>query len=401
MSVKPSPSDFQLSPAAEAVIDRLKACGHTAYPVGGCVRDTLMHKTPHDWDLTTPALPEEILEAFRDQPEFEAIPTGIVHGTVTVLAHHEPVEVTTFRVDGIYSDSRRPDSVRFTRSLKEDLARRDFTVNAMAWSAEDGILDPFGGRADLEEGIIRCVGDPRTRFGEDALRILRALRFASVLGFSIDPPTREAALALRESLRRISRERICTEFGKLLTGQNAASVLAECEPILYTLFPSAVFDRALIQALAGRPLSSFLASLRLNSRSLKPMRFDGKTCARVDLLDSAYDREIRSERDFCHLCRDIGTEAAGELIAIQLVRGILPEEAGEWPVSVLNSNKCVSVSQLAVGGRELLALGLPPKSVGTVLNRLLSDVIDGLVPNDPDALLSRAAGYDHLCERNS
>ena len=207
---------IHVPPFAAAVIGKLGAGGYEAYAVGGCVRDTMLGRAPNDWDVTTSALPETTLSLFSCADGFKAVPTGIAHGTVTVISGGEPVEVTTFRVDGKYSDHRRPDSVGFTGRLEEDLARRDFTINAMAYSPERGLIDPYGGLRDLGDRIIRCVGEPERRFDEDALRILRALRFASTLGFEIDDQTAEAAVRLRALILDISRERVSAELEKLV-----------------------------------------------------------------------------------------------------------------------------------------------------------------------------------------
>lgn len=179
------------------ILSRLHENGFEAYAVGGCVRDSLLHKTPHDWDITTAAKPEKIIELFSDIPVLE---TGLKHGTVTLLTDHEPYEVTTFRVDGDYTDGRHPDSVAFTTDIRDDLARRDLTINAMAYSPATGIIDPFGGQEDLKNEIIRCVGDPHKRFSEDALRLMRTIRFAAVLGFTVEPETLRAVHDLHETI---------------------------------------------------------------------------------------------------------------------------------------------------------------------------------------------------------
>ena len=219
----------------EQLLAALRAGGFVACPVGGCVRDSLLGRAPGDWDLCTSARPEQVKACAA--PRWRALDTGIAHGTVTVLTGDGPVEVTTFRVEGGYSDHRRPDGVRFVADLEEDLARRDFTINAMALD-EGGIVDPFGGRADLAAGFIRCVGEPARRFEEDALRILRALRFASCLDFSIEPATLAAARAAAPTLTRVSAERVFAELDKLLLGPGAGRVLAQCGDILAHAVPA-------------------------------------------------------------------------------------------------------------------------------------------------------------------
>ena len=193
------------------IIDVLRSAGNDAYAVGGCVRDSLLGRTPEDWDITTSASPDEVKVLFK-----RTVDTGIEHGTVTVMIDKTGYEVTTYRVDGKYKDGRHPESVTFTRSLEEDLKRRDFTINAMAFNENDGIVDLFDGRKDLEAGLVRCVGDPRQRFGEDALRILRAVRFSAQLGFEIEEETAKAMGELAGTLEKISAERIHTELIKLL-----------------------------------------------------------------------------------------------------------------------------------------------------------------------------------------
>ena len=191
------------------ILSRLHENGFEAYAVGGCVRDSLLHKTPHDWDITTAAKPEKIIELFSDIPVLE---TGLKHGTVTLLINHEPYEVTTFRVDGNYTDGRHPDSVAFTADIRDDLARRDLTINAMAYSPATGIIDPFGGQEDLKNEIIRCVGDPHKRFSEDALRLMRTIRFAAVLGFTVEPETLRAVHDLHETIGRVAKSVFSRSF---------------------------------------------------------------------------------------------------------------------------------------------------------------------------------------------
>lgn len=218
----------------ENVIDRLNRSGFEAYAVGGSVRDSLMGKIPTDYDITTSAMPPEIKAVFSD---FKTLDTGIAHGTVTVFSDGFPVEVTTYRIDGEYKDSRHPESVTFSSSLKDDLARRDFTMNAIAYSPNDGISDFFGGKNDIKDKIIRCVGESDKRFNEDALRILRAIRFSSTLGFSIDEETSDAILKNANLLKNISKERIFSEIKKLLLGENAENVILNYRKVFEVIFP--------------------------------------------------------------------------------------------------------------------------------------------------------------------
>ncbi|MBQ5841079.1 MAG: HD domain-containing protein, partial [Clostridia bacterium] len=221
------------SPVVQA-LSILKMAGFEAYVVGGCVRDTMLGKQPMDWDITTSALPEQILSAFA---EYKTVPTGIQHGTVTVIVENTPLEVTTYRIDGEYADSRHPNEVFFTSSLQEDLRRRDFTINAMAYHPEKGLVDCFSGAADLAAQKITCVGDPACRFTEDALRILRALRFSAVLGFSIEKVTADTIHKLAPLLRRVSAERIADELKKLLVGEHVRQVLLDFADVFCVILP--------------------------------------------------------------------------------------------------------------------------------------------------------------------
>ena len=223
------------SPFVGLLLERLRASGQEAYPVGGCVRDLLLGSTPHDWDVTTSATVEEMQAVFSD---LRVIPVGARHGTLAVLSQEgECVEVTTFRTDGEYGDGRHPDAVRFTRSLREDLSRRDFTVNALCLAQDGSIIDLFGGQADLDHKIIRAIGDPFARFSEDALRILRGLRFASQLGFTIEPQTAAAMLQLKGRLSLLSAERVFSELCKLLCGKDVVRVLLSHRDILFAALP--------------------------------------------------------------------------------------------------------------------------------------------------------------------
>ncbi|MBP5618034.1 MAG: hypothetical protein J6X61_02665, partial [Clostridia bacterium] len=272
---------FSVPDSVTAVTDRLRACGHAAYLVGGCVRDLLRGITPHDYDVATDATPQETIAAFPDR---RVIETGIKHGTVTVLSGGDPIEVTTFRVDGAYGDHRRPDAVTFTPSLREDLARRDFTVNAMAWG-EEGLVDPFGGQKDIERRIIACVGEPERRFTEDALRVMRALRFAATLGFAIEPATAAAIRKMAPTLAAVSFERKWAELTKWLCGGNALPVLEAYRDVVDLLLPEFIgrpADWAILPLLPPEKeprLAAFLAPLTGQEAAAVLARFkcDGAT----------------------------------------------------------------------------------------------------------------------------
>lgn len=224
---------IRIPQGAQSIIDTLKAAGYEAYVVGGCVRDSLVGLDPKDWDICTSAVPSQILYSFRDK---KVIETGLKHGTVTVVMEDGQYEVTTFRVDGDYSDNRHPDSVKFVTNIEDDLARRDFTINAMAYN-KDGLVDPFNGRKDLACGLISCVGNPDDRFGEDALRILRAMRFAAVYGFDIEDATAKSIHQNKEKLLNIAAERIQAELCKMLAGRGVLEVLLDYSDVMATIIP--------------------------------------------------------------------------------------------------------------------------------------------------------------------
>ena len=223
-----------LSKPVEAALSRLENAGFSAYAVGGCVRDHVLGFTPHDYDICTSATPERMQEVFKGERTIE---TGLKHGTLTVLLFGMPLEITTFRVDGAYSDGRHPDSVRFTARVEDDLSRRDFTINAMAYSPKAGLVDHFCGQEDCRRGVIRCVGNPVERFGEDALRILRALRFSARLGFPVEEATARAIREGRAQLCHVSRERIAVELSGLLQGKDASGVLRQFPEVIEAVLP--------------------------------------------------------------------------------------------------------------------------------------------------------------------
>lgn len=395
---------IHIPPFAAAVIGKLCADGYEAYAVGGCVRDTMLGRAPNDWDVTTSALPETTLSLFSCADGFKAVPTGIAHGTVTVISGGEPVEVTTFRVDGKYSDHRRPDSVGFTGRLEEDLARRDFTINAMAYSPERGLIDPYGGERDLGDRIIRCVGEPERRFDEDALRILRALRFASTLGFEIDDQTAEAAVRLRALILDISRERVSAELEKLLSGVDVVNILLGYEPVFLTTIPELADEDFRLAAecagklsgqgdfalsLAGlfcglpeRVLNTALAGLKL------PKRVSLRTRRAVLNVHAPLDGRADTKR----LAARIGTDHARDTIILGVALGTIPPERLSDLDDILGSGECISVGQLKIGGERLKELGVKPERIGKILTSLLSRVISGELANEEDILVSAAGG---------
>ncbi len=384
---------------AEKTIGRLEAYGFEGYIVGGCVRDSLLGRTPDDFDITTSATPDKLMEIFSSDG-FSAIPTGIAHGTVTVIYGGRPVEVTTYRIDGEYIDFRRPDKVEFTPSLAEDLKRRDFTVNAMAYSKKAGLIDLHGGKADLEEGLIRAVGDPKKRFTEDALRILRAIRFCSVLDFKMDAATEAAAFELSHLLAKISPERISAELSKLLMGKASARVIRDhfqiFAPILgFQEVPSPMVFASLTHLSASLPVR--LAALYLGTgkakERLRGLRFDGKTVARTVTVIENYREKITDYTEAKHLCRKVGTEAARDIAILQAAGGELSPEALGYFDKIEARGECISPAGLALNGKDLMALGLSGAEIGEALEYLLTEVIENRVKNEAAALTD--AVYDY------
>ena len=379
-------------------LTRLRERGHSAYIVGGSLRDLLLGGTPHDWDVTTSARPEETLAAFAD---FTTIPTGLKHGTVTVLIDHIPIEITTYRVDGTYTDSRRPDSVTFTDRLSEDLARRDFTVNAMAYSPDGGLVDLYGGQEDLRAGILRAVGEPQKRFTEDALRILRGFRFSAQLNFAIEPLTLAAMRDTREGLRKISAERILSELSRLLTAPAAErgwSALCQAE-ILPLLLPRAAVCRAandgrIREDKLPRDLAVRLARLfwgmsaediRADLNALKPptqlkedvLLLTSCTEPPADITPPAVRRLIRRYGDRMDDVMSLWECAGHEIASLRTAAGLVRTEGF-----------CRGISDLAVSGNDLIAIGIRGRALGEALKFLLEHVTDHPQDNHRDRLLA-------------
>lgn len=381
--------ELTLPCGAAYVLRALRAAGHEAYVVGGCVRDSLLGRVPVDWDVTTSALPEETKAVFSGAPVIE---TGIRHGTVTVLVDGEPVEITTYRVDGPYSDGRRPDSVAFTRSLREDLARRDFTVNAMAWSPETGLADPFGGADDLRGRVIRCVGDPARRFGEDALRILRALRFSAALGFSVEAKTAGALRAGRALLGRVSAERIAAELVKLVCGENAPAVLRAFPEVIAQVLPAwDCAPDALGRAPADPPvrLAMLFSSEAAAEAALRRLKFDHRTLRAVKALLAFRSAPLGEDRPAARrMLRAVGPEGFRRLLAMRAAYGEPLAGVERTLGEVLADGDCWSLDALAVKGGDLLAAGVPAgPELGRTLSALLDAVVNGRCPNERAALL--------------
>ena len=438
--------EIELPQAVRIAIDKLNSAGHEAYIVGGCVRDALRGVVPQDYDMTTSALPEETKEIFS---EYRIIETGMKHGTVTALIDGQSLEITTFRVDGEYEDHRRPAEVRFTRSLKEDAARRDFTVNAMAYSPESGVMDFFGGAEDLEKGIIRAVGDPDRRFNEDALRIMRAVRFASVLGFEIEEETSRSMLRNRGLLADISAERINVELSKLLLGKDCGRILTEYAVILGEIIPEIVpafgfdqrnphhiydvyahtvkavescpFDRNVRMAALlhdiGKPsvfsvgadgVGHFYGhsevSVEIAAKVLDRLRFDNDSKKEILTLIKYHDPVINPEKSAVgRWARRLGMDTLLKLLDLKAADNLaqapkcaerlknydlIREIIGE----MIEENACFSLKNLAVNGGDLIkdAGYQPGRGVGVALSALLDAVISGDLPNERDVLIKKA-----------
>ncbi len=438
---------FDLPAGVRTVLDRLTEGGFAGYIVGGAVRDRLAGLVPHDYDVCTSALPQQVERLFADCPVIE---TGIRHGTVTVLAAGEPVEVTTFRTEGAYSDGRRPDCVAFVTDVRDDLARRDFTINAMAWSPAEGLCDPFGGKDDLKRRILRCVGDADARLQEDALRILRALRFAAQRGLAMEPQTAAALHRNRARLEQVSAERIAAELLQLLCGAHAGAVLMEYADIIAQILPEirpmigfeqhnphhkyTVWEHSVRAVEAIRP-DPLLRLVMLLHDAGKPDtyfmdeagvgHFYGHAVRSQELAQQAAQRLRLShhmEQQLLYLVRHHdtplgwtarhvrrklavhGEETYRALLAIKKADGIgqgtAPQDltallrTEQLLEEVLEADSCLSRRDLAVDGHDLLAWGAKGRAVGYYLSVLLARVLDDPSCNTPAAL---RAIYDALC----
>lgn len=384
---------FVCPPYLERVMTRLTDAGHAAFAVGGAVRDCLLGREPHDYDLTTSATPDEMAAVFSDM---RTIPTGIAHGTLTVLSDGNPIEITTFRVDGGYSDGRHPDAVSFSRRLDDDLSRRDFTVNALAWSRETGIVDLFGGIADLRAGVIRAVGEPTLRFTEDALRILRAFRFAARLGFSIEKETLCAAVRLKDRLSLISAERIASELCGLLCAPHPAPALTQMKDAgILSLVLGVEIPNENISLISRLPdtarlevrLGALLRGTAEPQKTLKGLKLSNKIISDATEISTAQLPAKHSDRALRRFASRYAT--AREILLL-----CEDESALAHFDSVMAQSPPLSISQLAVGGRELSDAGIAQsKELGEILAVLLDTVIDDPCKNTADALLATARKY--------
>ena len=431
---------IKMPPGAAFIIDELNNHGFEAYIVGGCVRDSLLGKNPNDWDITTSATPYQVKDIFK-----KTVDTGLQHGTVTVLVDRQhscggeyAYEVTTYRVDGIYEDHRRPKEVTFSNSIEEDLKRRDFTINAMAYNDDEGVVDIFGGATDLKNGVIRCVGVPQDRFDEDALRILRAVRFAAQLGFNIDEPTKEAMKNQARFLKDISAERIREEFTKLIISDNPGMLVMAYElGLTKVFFPE--FD-AMIKTDQNNPNHSYNVGIHtikvmenvpkditlryaallhdvakpvckttdekgvdhfydhpvvgsdLARIVLRRLKFDNETVDKVVRLVLYHDYGIGGqigEKSVRRFIAKLGIENFNDFITIREADRLAQSDYNQNIKAenvkklkgvcekVINEKQCLKISDLAIGGKDLIDLGMKPgKDMGDMLKYLLDEVLD-------------------------
>ena len=423
-------------------VQLLEERGFEAYTVGGCVRDSLMKTKPDDWDMTTSAAPDEIIDVFKS---FRVIPTGIKHGTVTVIIDETPIEITTMRIDGKYTDNRRPEEVTFTKSICEDLSRRDFTVNAMAFNKKSGITDPFGGQTDIRNSLIRCVGNPDRRFGEDALRIIRALRFASVLGFEIESETSQSIFRNYRLLSNVAKERIRVELVKLLCGKNVEKILLDYREIIFFLIPQLkasdgfeqhtkfhIYDVwthtvKVVASVENSPVLRVAALLhdiekpscfRLDENGtghfkghpqkssetaykiLKDLRFSNAEIKSICDIIALHDERPDGDRiKTAHLCSEYSADTVKSVMKF-----IKAELYAKNPCYIeADSKKCdlaiaqideieqsnipMKVSELDVNGNDLIEIGIKPESIGAILNDVLNAVIDEKINNSKNEIL--------------
>jgi len=421
------------------VIERLNTEGYKAYAVGGCVRDAMRGVSPHDYDITTSALPQQVKAVFSDR---QVIETGISHGTVTVLMDGAPVEITTFRVDGEYLDNRHPAGVQFTARIEDDLSRRDFTVNAMAFSPTRGLIDPFGGQANLENRILRAVGDPMQRFREDSLRILRGVRFAVRFALTPEQQTENAMTQLAPLMENLARERVFEELCQLLPLVNAADllryapILTQVIPFLgetvgflqhsphhaYDVFTHTAYVTAAVSADlplrwaallhdVGKPAAfttdetgrghfyghAQLGAQRANEILLQlkaPTALRGRV---VFLIEHHMDTILPERKTLRRQLGRYGQEALAQLLELQKADFCSKGVTGDAPqfaqiqgliAEILDEESCLSLKDLAVNGNDLQALGLTGKAIGATLNALLDKVLEEQLPNEKDALLA-------------
>lgn len=403
-----------LDPGAAALLDALHAAGYAAYAVGGCVRDSLLGRTAHDWDLCTSALPQQVMALFGAE---RCIPTGLQHGTVTIKYGGQLYETTTFRTEGSYTDGRHPDAVQFVPDVREDLARRDFTINAMAYNEAEGLVDPFGGQKDLQNGLLRAVGEPQQRFTEDALRILRLYRFAARFGFALDAATARAARQLAPHLDCISAERIQEELARLLAAPQPGAYLepAVLAVVLPELTPESltaakpVVDAcpageenlpvrwaALLGALGEADTRRVLKRLRCSNACIEETAILVRETAGEGVCRSFSEEKASAHPGDIHIRQLLGRYGLCTVERLcALCAALHPQAAPACALAAQRTRQldadgvCCRVSQLAVNGRDLMAAGIP---AGPAMRRVLEALLDGVIraeyPNEKPALLA-------------
>lgn len=387
--------NIHLPASVRYAMKTLTRAGHQAYIVGGSVRDVLLGKEPHDYDITTSALPEEMLELFaRDK----MLTNGMKHGTVTLIKYATAIEMTTFRIDGEYSDGRHPDDIEFTGNLYEDVNRRDFTINALCWNPEVGLIDYVDGEEDIQRRVIRCVGDPDRRFSEDGLRILRALRFSSTLDFEIDPLTAESAIHNKGNLSGIAVERILTELKKILTGPRAEQILLEFRPVFDEILPEIADMSADRYMLAARRVSLTPPAPELR---LAALLYDAEIervneCAQRLKFSKAGRRFIET------VLINASRPMPGDRAQMRRFLGELGEETGAALIElrsadqramchlVIQQGDCLTIKQLCVTGEELHEAGVSRRKAAQCLEFLLGEVIEDRLINEKAALIEAA-----------
>ena len=373
-----------LSFGAETVMKILEANGFSSFAVGGCVRDSVMGKTADDFDITTDAETDDMLRIFSS---FKTIGTGIKHGTVCVMVEKEKVEVTTYRIDGKYSDSRHPDSVTFSKNLSDDLSRRDFTINALACSLGGEIIDLFGGKDDIKNKIIRTIGKPSDRFNEDALRILRAMRFSSCLNFTIENETKKSINENCFLLKNIAKERITSEITKMIAGDNIKYVLDNFTEVFKEIFPKIQISDGLKEKISASPKDIHTRIFLLFSESdnfsecLLNLKLSKKDNGII--LNLSKMKEPKNKTDIKFLLNEFAEESTKKYIDL-LSDSSLKEAFRQ----ITENNECFSLKQLPINGEDLKNLGFRGKEISRSLGLILSEVIRGNLNNDRDDILS-------------
>ena len=353
---------FKIPEKIEYVIEKLNKNGFEAYIVGGCVRDILLSKIPHDYDVTTSATPEEVISVFD-----HTVPTGIKHGTITVLIDNEPIEVTTFRTDGEYHDARRPDSVKFVRNLKDDLSRRDFTVNAMAYNHKNGLCDLFDGQKDLKNKTLRAVGDPETRFKEDALRILRLFRFASTLDFEIEEKTYNAAIKCASLLKKVSTERVMAELKTAVLGENFKVIkpLIDCGGLSFIGIDTCP-DFDLIKNHSDKP--NLCLYLLLSGEIKCDLKLSNKEKSYIEGLNKLMPMPFGTKADIKRCLAISNEEITRDFLALKNTPNTLLNE-------ILENHEPYLIGHLKITGNDLLERGIKGEKIGEILSELQQKVI--------------------------